>query len=127
VVLESTLLASPRVTLQAVIVSFAPNATLTKALFQILVDNGIKWANDGFGGFATSRIAILLTPKLNKAEATASAAPLIEFGKKLEREGVRGARLAIVEYPSWGSFFEAFIQSHVAVRRFSLVSQDSGS
>jgi hypothetical protein len=101
VVLESTVLASPRVTLQSVIVAFAPNATLTQRLFDILVDNGLKWADDGFGGFATSETAILLTPKLNKQEAETSLAPLIEFGKWLKSVGVKGAFFAVVEYRSW--------------------------
>jgi hypothetical protein len=115
VALESSVLASPPVTLQTFILTFAPNATLTEALFKILVDNGIKWAKDGFGGFATSEIAIYLTPKLTKAEAAASMAPLIEFGKRLERDGAKGARLIVVEFPTWGAFFESFVKSNVAV------------
>ena len=114
-VLESTVLASPRVILQSVVVAFAPNATLTQRLFNILVDNGLKWADDGFGGFVTPVTAILLTPKLNKQEAAVSLAPLIDFGKWLKSVGAKGAVFQVVEYPSWSAFFQPFVQSHVAV------------
>jgi hypothetical protein len=119
VVLESTILASPRVTLQTVIVSFTPaltNNTLTKELWTILADNGLKWADEGWGGYSKSGVAILINPKLTKEEAAVSMAPLIAFGQRLAAEKVQGAQLLVAELPSWMAFFNAFTKAYIAVR-----------
>ncbi|KZP23305.1 FAD binding domain-containing protein [Athelia psychrophila] len=114
VVLESTMLASPQVTLQAVIVSFSPNATLTQALWTIFVDNGVQWANAGWGGFANSDNAIYVNPKLTPSDAATSMAPLIQFGQKLVDAGVPGANVVITTFPSFGAFFDAVVVENVA-------------
>lgn len=115
VVLESTILASPQVTLQAVVVSFSPNATLTERLWTILVDNGIQWANDGWGGLANSETAIYITPTLSKDNAATSMAPLIQFGEELVDAQVIGAHVAVTTFPSYGTFFDFLASSEVAV------------
>jgi hypothetical protein len=119
VVLESTILASPRVTLQIVLVSFTPtpsNSTLNKELWTILTDNGLKWANEGWGGSSISGLAILINPKLTKEEAAVSMEPLIAFGQRLVAEKVQGAQLLVAEFPSWKAFVNAFTKTDVAVR-----------
>jgi len=95
VVLESTIFnASPQVTLQAVVVSFSPNATLTERLWTILVDNGIQWANDGRGCLANSETAIYSTPTLSKDDAATSMALLMsQFGEELADTQVASAHL----------------------------------
>lgn len=118
VVLESTILASPRVTLQTVIMAFSPNTTRTTELWNILADNGLKWANEGWGGFSTSGIAILINPKISAEQAAISMDPLVQFGKRLQSEGVIGTQTIVTEFPSWGAFFKTFTQDHVAVRSF---------
>ena len=100
------------------IVSFERNATIAERLFTVIVENGVKWAEDGWGGFATSETAIYLTPKLGKSQAAESMVSLIEFGQRLQAEGVKGANLIVVEFPSWGAFFQSFVSSHVAVSIF---------
>ncbi|KAH0586775.1 hypothetical protein H2248_005624 [Termitomyces sp. 'cryptogamus'] len=120
VVLEATVLASPQVTLQTVIVSFTPNTVRTQELWNILADNGLKWAEEGWGGFSTSGIAILINPGSTKEDAAKSMDPLIQFGKRLQSEGVEGASTIVTEFPSWGTFFNAFTKDHVAVVGSSL-------
>jgi hypothetical protein len=116
VVLESTVLASPRVVLQAAVVAWKnANSTLTNDLWPILIDNGLKWAGEGWGGFATPESAIYVTPKLSKAEAAESMAPLIQFGEQLQSDGVAGTQVVITEFPSWGAFFDLFVSQNVAV------------
>lgn len=117
VVLESTILASPQVTLQAVLLFFSPNTTLTNQLWTILVDNGIQWANETWGGLANAQTAVYVTPKLSKDEAAQSMAPLIEFGQGLLDTGAAGAQLVVTTFPSYYSFFQAFASSEVAVSR----------
>ncbi|KAJ7848173.1 hypothetical protein B0H14DRAFT_3108904 [Mycena olivaceomarginata] len=115
VVLEATLLASPAITLQAVIVSWsAPNRTLTAELWTILADNGLKWAADGWGGFSMTELAILVNPVLDPVQAAASMAPLIDFGHRLQQDGVPGAQTVVTTFPSFLEFFDAFTLEHVA-------------
>ncbi|TFK34792.1 hypothetical protein BDQ12DRAFT_612887 [Crucibulum laeve] len=121
VVLEATVLASPQLSLQTVIVSFAAkNTTLTKQMWSILADNGLKWADEGWGGFSQANIAILLNPVISKEDATTSMAPLIDFGKQLQAANVTGAALVVTTFPSWGAFFQVFTGDHVAVVGSSL-------
>ncbi|KAF9465354.1 hypothetical protein BDZ94DRAFT_1254349 [Collybia nuda] len=120
VVLESTILASPRVTLQTVIVTFKGTTESNRELWTILTDNGLKWAEEGWGGFSTSGIAILINPKSTKTEAAMSMEPLIQFGKHLQDTGNTSAQIIVTEFPSWGAFFEAFTKDHVAVVGSSL-------
>lgn len=115
VVLESTILASPQITLQVVLVSLKErNPSLTKSLWSLLVDNGLTWANEGWGGLSNAQVAAYVNPKLSKADAEKSMAPLISFGKQLGNE----ASVVVREFPSWGSFFETFAQTYVAVSAF---------
>ncbi|KAF8074075.1 hypothetical protein FPV67DRAFT_1480629 [Lyophyllum atratum] len=120
VVLESTILASPQVTLQTVIVTFSPNITRTKELWTILADNGLRWADEGWGGFSMAGILILINPGSNKDETAKSMAPLIQFGQRLQSERVEGAATIVTQFPSWGTFFDTFTKEHVAVVGSSL-------
>ncbi|KAJ7605971.1 hypothetical protein DFH06DRAFT_1384643 [Mycena polygramma] len=116
VVLEATLLASPPVTLQAVIVSWTdPNTTLTAELWTVMADNGLQWAADGWGGFSMAQLAILVNPVLDAGNANASAAPLIAFGERLQSEGIAGAQTVVTTFPSFLTFFDAFTLEHVAM------------
>ncbi|KAJ6468927.1 hypothetical protein C8R45DRAFT_435986 [Mycena sanguinolenta] len=115
VVLDATLLASPRVTLQAVIVSWSStNRTLTKELWNTFVNNGLQWGADGWGGFSMSNLAILVNPVLDPGKAATSMAPLIHFGQKLQDEGVPGVETLVTTFPSFLAFFNTFTAEHVA-------------
>jgi hypothetical protein len=115
VVIESTILASPQVTLQTVVLTFSPNNTLTEQLWKILVDNGIQFANDSWGGLVNANTAIYINPKLSAADAATSMAPLIQFGNGLVNAKVAGAKLIVTTYPSYGTFFDFLVASDVAV------------
>jgi hypothetical protein len=111
VVTEATILASPPVKLQSLILALkAPTAT--KRMWSILADNALKWADEGWGGFSTSQVVILINPKLSSQEARESLAPLIDFGRSLPADEVE---LDITEFPTWGAFFDVFTKDHVAV------------
>ncbi|KAF7969355.1 hypothetical protein HWV62_27470, partial [Athelia sp. TMB] len=115
VVLESTVLASPQVTLQAVVVSFDSNSTLTEALWTVLVENGIQWANDGWGGLANANTAIYVNPVLSEGDAARSMAPLIKFGRTLVDADIPGAKVVVTVFPSYGTFFKGVVATEVAV------------
>ncbi|TFK27618.1 FAD binding domain-containing protein [Coprinopsis marcescibilis] len=115
VVLEATMLASPTVKLQTVILTFqVPNITRTTEAWEILTDNGLKWAEDGWGGYGISSAIILINPVLSPAEAAKSIAPLVEFGERIKAEGTGTVRLIVTEFPSFAAFFAAFTNDFVA-------------
>lgn len=115
--MESTVLASPQITLQAVVVSFtnATDTALTRELWNTMTANALQWADDGWGGIATSNIAIYINPKMDSAEAARSMSPLIELGKKLQNDQVEGAQVLITQFESWATFFDWFAADNVAV------------
>jgi hypothetical protein len=78
-----------------------------------MADNALRWANDGWGGFAMANVLVLVNPKLNQEQAVESLAPLVNFGSELQN--AENGRLIITEFPSWGTFFNAFTKDHVAV------------
>ncbi|KAF8179553.1 FAD-binding domain-containing protein [Mycena galopus ATCC 62051] len=115
VVLDATVLASPPVTLQAVIISWtSENRTLPEQLWNILVNNGLEWAADGWGGFSMSNTAILVNRLLDPTQAAISMAPLISFGQRLQQDEVPGAQTLVKTFPSFLAFFNAFTVEHVA-------------
>ncbi|KXN87816.1 hypothetical protein AN958_08089 [Leucoagaricus sp. SymC.cos] len=115
VVMESTILASPQVTLQTLILTFPPgNTSATREMWTIMAENGLKWAGEGWGGFSTANVVIYLNPKLSSNEAQASMAPLLQFGKRLQAMNATATTLIITEFPSWHAFFEVFTSQFVA-------------
>ncbi|KAE9388272.1 hypothetical protein BT96DRAFT_947730 [Gymnopus androsaceus JB14] len=86
VVMESTVLTFPQLTLQVVLVSFSStNGTaLTCGLLVTVVTNGIQRAEQGWGGVATSNVALNINPKMEVIEAVESMSSLIESGEKLK-------------------------------------------
>jgi hypothetical protein len=95
------------VTVQAILVSItSASANLTEELYSIMIDNGLKWADDGYGGYVSGGTAVYLTPKLTTVEHTASMAPMIDFGKRLNETGT--GIYELLEFPNWLSFFDVF-------------------
>ncbi|KAJ7822099.1 hypothetical protein B0H14DRAFT_2370924 [Mycena olivaceomarginata] len=112
VVLESTTLVSPVVTVQAILLAItSPSANLTEELYSTMIDNGLKWADDGYGGYVSGGTAVYLTPKLTAAEHTASMAPMIDFGKRLNATGT--GIYELLEFPTWLSFFNVFTETEL--------------
>ncbi|KAJ7934232.1 hypothetical protein B0H13DRAFT_2227291 [Mycena leptocephala] len=103
----------PHVTLQAVIIFWSnSNRTLTAEMWNIMVDNGLTWAADGWGGFSLAETAILVKQALDPAQAATSVAPLVDFGHRLQEVGVPGAQTVVTTFPSFLAFFNAFTLEH---------------
>lgn len=65
------------------VISFA-SALTSKEVTALLVDNGVKWAEDGWGGYVSSLgdstgLLLAVTPKLTHEEARLSMKPLTDF------------------------------------------------
>ncbi|CAK5266881.1 unnamed protein product [Mycena citricolor] len=109
VVMSATILASPPVTLQALILTWPESdRTLTREIWALMVDNALHLASDGWGGFATANTVILVNPALDAAAANRSLAPLIHFERT-------GAQRTVTAFPTFYSFFESFTTAHVAI------------
>ncbi|KLO05539.1 FAD-binding domain-containing protein [Schizopora paradoxa] len=109
VVYESTHLVSPPVTLQvAAVLLSQTNSTLTKGLWKVIIDNSLRWTQEGWGSFVTADSALFLNPVLNSSEANISMLPLLDFGENLNKSGVAGVEVLFQEFPSWGTFFSTF-------------------
>lgn len=130
VVLSATMLASPSTKIQTVIFTLPSARTLgsrkghpahTKALFSVLANNAVKWAEDGWGGYAVANAVILINPVLTPEEARKSARELIEFGERLNAEDGQGlaedtvpTKLIVTEFPSYTAWFTAFSKDFFA-------------
>ncbi|CAK5282291.1 unnamed protein product [Mycena citricolor] len=109
VVMSATILASPPVTLQTLILTWPESdRTLTREIWALMVDNALHLASDGWGGFATANTVILVNPALDAAAATRSLAPLIHFERT-------GTQRTVTAFPTFYSFFESFTTAHVAI------------
>jgi len=91
-----------------------------------MVKNGIKWANEGWGGIASSGDAVYIIrgDLLTAEEAERSMQPLIEFGRSAWESSrdedastntTGGSQVVMTSFPSWGTFFDWFSASNVAV------------
>ncbi|CAE6470665.1 unnamed protein product [Rhizoctonia solani] len=78
VVLEATSRVEKRLATQVIIVKFKPNPTNVAKYMQTIIENSVKWAQDGWGGYVSADRAIYATPKLSRAEAEVSMAPLTQ-------------------------------------------------
>lgn len=126
VVLEATVLASPVVKVQTFILSFpTPNVTRTTEIWSILAQNGLRWADDGWGGYSNAGAVILINPVLSPQDAARSLAPLIEYGKGVKAETVESV-LLVTEFPTFGAFINLFTSRFVAVRLFYSLSRFFG-
>ncbi|KAJ7089173.1 FAD-binding domain-containing protein [Mycena belliarum] len=109
VVMESTSLASPKMTLQVAFAHFSRNNTnATRGFYKVVAENSVRWAEQGFGGYIESFQALYVTPKLNSTEAAATMQPLFDYVKALAPNDP-GVQILNLEVPSYGTFYQTFI------------------
>ncbi|KAJ7064893.1 FAD-binding domain-containing protein [Mycena amicta] len=109
VVLESTALASPRLTLQVAFAAFSrTNTNATRGFYEVVAENSVSWAQQGFGGYIEPFQALYVTPKLNNTQAAATMQPLFDYVASLAPTDP-GVEILSLELPSYGAFYQAFI------------------
>ncbi|KAJ7512638.1 FAD-binding domain-containing protein [Mycena galericulata] len=109
VVMESTTLASPKLTLQVAFAAFSRNNTnAIRGFYEVVANNSVRWAEQGFGGYIEPNQALYVTPKLNSTEVAATMQPLFEYVTSLAPNDT-GVEILSVELPSYGVFYENFI------------------
>ncbi|KAK7057881.1 FAD-binding domain-containing protein [Favolaschia claudopus] len=112
VVLEATILAGPAAPVQVLVLTWPPTArspARTEALWSLISEHMIEWADAGWGGYTMPELALFVTQRLSKEEAEKSMAPLLAFGESLKAEGVEGAMAMTMEFPSFLPFFQSFM------------------
>jgi hypothetical protein len=84
-------------------------------MWSIMVENALKWGDEGWGGYSKSDAVILLNPKLSQVDAQTSLAPLLDFGKQLQLEDPTST-LEFTEFHSYNAFIQTLTSQFVVVR-----------
>ncbi|KAB8068512.1 hypothetical protein BDV29DRAFT_162313 [Aspergillus leporis] len=105
VVMESTHRVEPQVKLVSASISFPLKANSSNVLpfLDILVNNTVKWAYEGWGGHIKGNSFINVTPLLSLSEARESLAEVVAYAKSQEGTTI------IEEFSSWYGFYEKYV------------------
>ncbi|KAA8649263.1 hypothetical protein EYZ11_005546 [Aspergillus tanneri] len=105
VVIESTHRVEPRMPLISASIKFPQKSDSSNVLpfLDILVNNTIKWAHEGWGGHINSNSFINVTPLLSLAEAKESLAEVVAYAKS------QGGTAVIEKFSSWYGFYEKYV------------------
>ncbi|KAE8152244.1 FAD-binding domain-containing protein [Aspergillus avenaceus] len=104
-VLESTHKVEPRVSFVSAVVEFPLQSDSRNVLpfLDILVNNSVKWAHEGWGGHFRANSLINITPLLSLSEAKDSLAELAAYVRS------QGGTVAIEEFADWLGFYERYV------------------
>ncbi|OOQ85207.1 FAD binding domain protein [Penicillium brasilianum] len=115
VVLESTHRVEPAVRFVSANIKFPSTATNMLPFMGIVVNNTLKWAEEGWGGHITGNTLVNVSPLLSVDEAKTSLADVIAYAK------ANGGSATIEEFTSWYPFYEKYVTTSsvaVGVTRF---------
>ncbi|KAF8207888.1 FAD-binding domain-containing protein [Mycena galopus ATCC 62051] len=105
VVLESTMLAEPRISLQVASFSFTKTASNYQPFLKMIVDESYKWGTEGWGGHMGPTNLINVNPLLTTEQATESLKNVTAYVQA--QNGI----VVIEELPSWQAFFTKYVTS----------------
>ncbi|KAH8824318.1 FAD-binding domain-containing protein [Flagelloscypha sp. PMI_526] len=103
VVLESTILAEPRMKIQVASMSFTQTSTNYQGFLKIVVDNSLKWAKEGWGGHMGHTSILNVTPLLTLDQAKASVAEAVNYTL------AQGGSATVEELPSWLAVYQKYV------------------
>ncbi|KAE9401589.1 FAD-binding domain-containing protein [Gymnopus androsaceus JB14] len=107
VVLESTSVVEPgAMTLQVASLSFDPTSETGIQFIQLLTENSLQWAQQGWGGHFTINGLILVNPLLTLEEAQSSMQNATEFIQS------QNGTVTIETLPSWYEFYVKYVISY---------------
>ncbi|KAJ6495201.1 FAD-binding domain-containing protein [Mycena sanguinolenta] len=109
VVLESTILASPRLTLQVASISFNRTEETARNFLMLVIDNGVEWSDAGWGGHIYQNSFISVNPLLTHEEALESMKNASDYTLALN------GSVVIEELLSFFAFFEKYVPAAEAV------------
>jgi FAD/FMN-containing dehydrogenase len=102
VVLEATSRVEPKIPTQSIFVKFNPVTAHVVAYMSTIIENSVKWGEEGWGGYISPNYAIFATPKLNRTEAEASMAPLTQVVASFGSDVIKN------EFTSYETFLPLF-------------------
>ncbi|EKM56467.1 uncharacterized protein PHACADRAFT_207699 [Phanerochaete carnosa HHB-10118-sp] len=105
VVTELTMRVEPQLTLQAAIIEFPANLSNLVSWYELMVNNSLRWGQEGWGGHIVGGSLIHVNPLLNQSAAQASMQVAIDFAV------AQGGSGLIDELPSWNAFFLKYVTS----------------
>lgn len=103
VVLEVTHRVEPAVGFVAASISFTSNKTTILPFLDIIVNNTLKWAAEGWGGHVSGSSLINVTPLLSLDEAQDSLASLAAYAES------QGGSASFQMYDSWYPFYQEYV------------------
>ncbi|KNG81813.1 FAD binding domain protein [Aspergillus nomiae NRRL 13137] len=106
VVIESTHRVEPQLSFVAAIIKFTSNSTNLLPFMDIVVNNTLKWASEGWGGHISGSSLINVTPLLSVAQAEESLADVIAYAKS------QGGSATVEQFSSWYAFYEKYVTSN---------------
>lgn len=115
VVLESTHYVEPAIRFVSANIKFPGNSTNMLPFMDIVVNNTLKWGQEGWGGHITGNTLVNVSPFLSIKEAEVSLASVITYAK------ANGGSATIEEFTSWYPFYEKYVKTSsvaVGVTRF---------
>ncbi|KAJ6184164.1 hypothetical protein N7519_005465 [Penicillium mononematosum] len=115
VVLESTHRVEPAIRFVAANIKFPGNSTNMLPFMDIVVNNTLKWGQEGWGGHITGNTLVNVSPFLSIKQAKVSLASVIAYAK------ANGGSATIEEFTSWYPFYEKYVKTSsvaVGVTRF---------
>ncbi|KAK0492128.1 FAD-binding domain-containing protein [Armillaria luteobubalina] len=103
VVIESSMLVEPRMSLVVAAISFPQTAENGVPFLKLLVDNTYRWGTEGWGGHMRSNSIINVNPLMTLEEARVSVQPIVDYA--LAQNGTA----TVEELPSWMTFFTKYV------------------
>ncbi|KAF9034094.1 FAD-binding domain-containing protein [Panaeolus papilionaceus] len=105
VVLESTHLVTPQVTLQVVLGQYNNTKDNSKQLIKALAKTAVKFASDGWGGYITppAGSGVWINPLVNSQQAQQSAADVIQAFQSV------GGNVTFFTMPNFEEWYNTFI------------------
>lgn len=115
VVLESTHHVEPAIRFVSANIKFPTTSTNMLPFMEIVVNNTLKWGQEGWGGHITGNTLVNVSPFLSIKQAEVSLASVIAYAK------ANGGSATIEEFTSWYPFYEKYVKTSsvaVGVTRF---------
>lgn len=103
VVLESTHRLEPNMPLTGAVMEFEKQGSNMVPFLDIVVNNSLRWGQEGWGGHVNDASFIYVTPLLSVQQAEQSMSELAAFTRS------QGGKAVIKQYPSFLAFYEEHV------------------
>jgi FAD/FMN-containing dehydrogenase len=108
VVMEATHRVEPAISLSVASIKYTQTLANIGQWLDLLVNNSLGWANQGWGGHYVASNLVSVTPLLKFSDAEASMAPAAAFAK------ANNGTVVIESLPSWYAFYTKYVKANEA-------------